>query len=266
LLLNLEYKMKTFTLRIDLESDKGIKEGVPKLLDLLKKYDIKASFYLSMGGESNVFEILKYRNKLKTSGERKIKIWTLKDKLSMILFPKDFVKLNLKILKRILEEGHELGLHGWKHREWTRGLEKINIENTIKKSIKKYERLFDKKPISFASPGFNVNNKVLEILEKNKIKFISDFSGGKTKKYGKIKNIPITILGKNKMPIIEYLVSLRKNDEEILEIMKKEIMKKELASFYIHGMFEARFKIKFLEEIFRFIKKKKIKSKRIVDY
>ena len=258
--------MKSFTLRIDLESDKGIKEGVPKLLDLLKKYNIKASFYLSMGGESNIFEILKYRNKLKTSGERKIKIWNLKDKLRMVFFPGDFVKLNLKILRRSLEEGHELGLHGWKHREWTRGLEIINIENTIKKSINKYIQLFGKKPTSFASPGFNVNNKVLEILEKNKIKFISDFQDDKPKKYGQIKNIPITILGKDKMPIIEYLVSIEKNNEEILEIIKKEIIKKELSSFYIHGMFEARFKIKILEEIFKFIKKNKIKNKRIIDY
>jgi len=258
--------MKTFTLRVDLESDKGIRKGVPKLLDLLKKYNIKASFYLSMGGESNIFEILKYRSNLKTSGERKIKVWSLKDKLRMAFFPRDFVKGNKKILRRILGEGHELGLHGWKHREWTRGLEKINIKNTIKKSINKYIQLFGKKPTSFASPGFNINNKVLEILEKNKIKFISDFQDEKPRKYGPIKNIPITILGKDKTPIIEYLVSIGKNNEEILEIMKKEIMKKELASFYIHGLFEARFKIEILEEIFKFIKKNKIKNKRVIDY
>ena len=258
--------MKTFTLRVDLESDKGIKKGVPKLLDLLKKHNIKASFYLSIGGESNIFEILKYRGNLKTSRERKIKVWSLKDKLRMAFFPRDFVKENKKILKRILEEGHELGLHGWKHREWTRGLEKIDIKKKIKDSINKYIQLFGKKPTSFASPGFNINNKVLEILEKNKIIFISDFPGSKLKKYGQIKNIPMTILGKYKTPIIEYLVSIRKNNKEILEIMKKEIMKKELSSFYIHGLFEARFKVKLLEEIFKFIKKNKIKSKKIIDY
>jgi len=126
--------------------------------------------------------------------------------------------------------------------------------------------LFGKKPTSFASPGFNINNKVLEILEKNKIKFISDFQDEKPRKYGRIKNTSITILGKDKTPIIEYLVSIGKNNEEILEIMKKEIIKKELASFYIHGMFETRFKLKLLEEIFRFVKKSKIKNKRIIDY
>lgn len=258
--------MKSFTLRIDLESDKGIKEGVPKLLNLLKKYNIKASFYLSMGGESNLSEILKHRSNLKTSGERKIKLWSLKEKARMAFIPRDFVNKNKKILKRILDEEHELGLHGWKHREWTRSLEKIDLENTIKKSMNKYIRLFGEKPLSFASPGFNVNDKVLKILEKNNIKFMSDFPGEKAKKYGKIKNIPMTILGKDKMPIIEYLVSRGKSDEEILEIMKKEIEKKEISSFYIHGMFEGRFKIKLLEDIFKFIKRRKIKGRRVIDY
>jgi len=258
--------MKTFTLRVDLESDKGISEGVPKLLDLLKKYDIKASFYLSMGGESKIIDVLKYRSKMKSSGERNVKIWTLKDKLRMLLLPRDFVVRNREILKRIIKEGHELGLHGWKHREWTRGLDKINIEKTINKSIRKYSNLFCEESISFSSPGFNTNDKVLEILEKKDIKFVSDFPGESMKKYGKIKNIPITIQGKNRMPIIEYLVSEGKNDSEILEIIKKEIIEKDLSSMYIHGMFECRFKLKLLEEIFKFIKEKKIKVKRVVEY
>lgn len=258
--------MKSFTLRVDLESYKGIKEGIPKLLDLLKKYNIKASFYVSMGGESNISDILKYRDKIRSSSERTIKVWSLKDKIRIVLMPKDFVKENLEVLKRIINEGHELGVHGWKHREWTRGLRKINIEDTIKKSLDKYEKLFDEQPISFSSPGFNINDHVLEILEKNSVKFISDFPGEKVKTYGKIVNIPVTIQGKDRMPIIEDLISQKKNDEEILEIIKKEINKREISSFYIHDLFEARFKLELLEEIFKFINQEKIESKRIIDY
>lgn len=68
------------------------------------------------------------------------------------------------------------------------------------------------------------------------------------------------------MPIIEYLVSSGKSDKEIFEIVKKEIGKKKLASFYIHGLFEARFKLGILEDVFTFVKSKKIKNKRIIDY
>ncbi|MFC1710683.1 polysaccharide deacetylase family protein [Nanoarchaeota archaeon] len=256
--------MKTFTLRVDLESDKGIRLGLPKLLDLLKKYDIKASFYLVMGGESNLFELLKHRGKIK--GERSIKLWSTKDKLRMALLPKDFVVKNKVILKRILDEGHELGLHGWKHREWSRGLEKINVKKRVFQSRKKYIELFGKEPISFASPALKTDENVVSVLHMNKIKFMSDFMGEKVSKYGEIKNIPVTIWGENKMPVIEYLVGKGKKDNEILEIMKKEIEKRDLISFYIHGMFEARFKLTLLEEIFKIIKKKKIKNKRVIDY
>ncbi len=256
---------KTFTLRVDLESDKGIK-AVPKLLDLLKKYYIKASFYIPMGGESNILDLLRYRGRLKSAGERKIKVFSLLDKIRMILFPRDFVKSNKKILKRVLKEGHELGLHGWKHREWTRGLEKINIRKRIQMAKEKYIKLFGKNPTSFASPGFNTNNGVIAMLEKQGIRYVSDFEGKEPKYYGKIKNIPITILGENKMPFIEYWIGKRKTDKEILEIFKEDIKDKKLILFYIHGLFEARFKLGLLEEVFKFIKNKKLKNKRIIDY
>lgn len=257
---------KTFFLRVDIESNKGLEEGIPKLLNLLDKYDIKASFYVVMGGESGLYELLRYSGKLKTGNERNIKLWNLREKIRMAFFPRDFVKKNENILIRILNEGHELGIHGWKHRAWTRGLDKINVNEHIKKARQKYIKLFNKTPISFCSPAFNINERVLSCLESNNIRFISDFPGNFPDMHGKIKNVPITIEGKDKMPIIEYLVSEGKKDEEIFEIIKKEIKKEKLASFYIHDLFEARFKLNLLDKIFNFIKEEKIKTKRIIDY
>ena len=68
------------------------------------------------------------------------------------------------------------------------------------------------------------------------------------------------------MPIIEYFVGEGKKDKEILDYLRKEIKKHSLYSFYIHGLFEARFKLNLLEEMFKFIKVKKLKPKRIIDY
>lgn len=257
---------KTFTLRVDLESDKGIKKGLPKLLDLLKKKNIKASFYICMGGESGLVDLLRYSKKMKSSGERKLKVFSLAEKLRIAFLPRDFVLENKKILKRILDEGHELGIHGWKHREWTRGLNKIDVRNRIQKSMQKYKNIFGVEAKSFAAPGFNTNEKVMKILEKYGIKFVSDFEGDSVKTLGKIKNVPMTILGKNRMPVIEYLVSVGKSDSEIIEIIKKECEKKRLASFYIHDLFEARFKRELLERIFEFVRERKFENRRIIDY
>ena len=70
-----------FCLRVDLESQKGISKGLPKLLDVLAKYNIKASFYLVMGGESNIFEILMNRGNVPGASERGINVFSFFEKI-----------------------------------------------------------------------------------------------------------------------------------------------------------------------------------------
>ena len=250
-------------MRIDLESQKGIKDGLPNLLKLFKKHGVKGSFYLTMGGESNVFEILRNRGKLKTAAERKIELWSKKDKIRMVLSPIDFTKKNRRLLKKVIDDGHELGLHGWKHREWTRNLENVDIKKRLRQMTDRYLEYFGRIPASWASPGFNVNKEVLKELERAKITHISDFD--KKQDIGKIKNVPIILCGKNRTPFIEYWDSEGKSDEEIFEIFKKELKGKSFASFYLHGMFEGRFKIDLLEKMIIYLSDHKFISKKIVD-
>ena len=253
---------KTFALRVDLESNKGIRIGLPRILDLLKKFNFKASFYVVMNGESDIFDIIRYRKQF--GGERKIKVFSIIEKIRILFFPKDFVKKNEKILKRIIKENHELGIHGWKHRAWLRGFNKIDIKEHLILSKIKYEKLFKKEPTSFAAPGFKTNKKVIKLLGDLDFKIISDLPGNKPKKIKKkIVNVPITINGKNNMPIIEYLASKNLRDEKILKILKKKIKQKKLSTIYVHGLFECIKKIDLLEDLFRFIKKNKIKVKKL---
>lgn len=255
-----------FALRIDLESMKGIKNGLPKILKLLEKFNFKASFYLTMGGEPNISELLRYRGKLKSAGERKIKIFSKKELVRMAILPKDFVKENRKILRRIIMEEHEAGIHGWKHRIWTRG-KRVNVNKQVNLAIKRYERFFGKKPISFAAPAFRTNKNVMKILADKGIRVVSDLSGEKPFRIEdtNIVNVPITIKGENKTPIIEYLVAKGYSDEEILEYLKGQIKKNKLCVMYIHGLYECIEKINLLENIFEYLKKNKIKVKKIED-
>ena len=254
---------KTFSLRVDLESGKGIREGVPKILNLLKKYDVKASFYVTMGGESNLFELFRYRKKL--PGKRKISVFSKKEILRMVFLPKDFVMENREILRRILSEGHELGIHGWKHREWTRGLEKLNVRKVVRKAIGKYIKLFGRTPQSFCAPAFRMNRRAVKILASEGIKVISDFPGKSPEKIEGLVNIPITLRGEGNTPVIEYYVGEGYSDEEIFEKIVAEIKRSDYNSMYIHGLFECREKIELLERLFEWLKKNNIKTKKFVE-
>ena len=68
------------------------------------------------------------------------------------------------------------------------------------------------------------------------------------------------------MPFIEYWVGEGKSDEEIIEIFRKEIKEKDFVSFYLHGLFEGRFKISLLEKMIKELQKNKFKSQRIIDF
>jgi peptidoglycan/xylan/chitin deacetylase (PgdA/CDA1 family) len=259
-------KNKIFCLRIDLESNKGIKEGLPKILELLKKYKVKASFYLCMGGESNIIELLKYRKK--SLENRKITVFSTLEKLRIVFFSTDFVNENIEQIKRIITEGHELGIHGWKHREWTRGLNQIDIKKRIKISKARYKAIFGKDPISFAAPGFITNENIIKILNNEGFKVISDLPGNKVRKIkdtGMI-NVPITIRANNNVPLIENLVYNGLSDNEIFEVLKREIKKKKLSTLYGHCIFECRNTIDLLDKLFVFLKKEKIKIRRIKDF
>jgi undecaprenyl phosphate-alpha-L-ara4FN deformylase len=249
-----------FALRVDIESDLGIREGVPKILNLAKKLDVKVSFYLTMGGESNIFQILAHRKKL--PGVRKVKVFSNIQKARMLLLPRDFVSRNKVVLQRILDEGHELGIHGYKHRAWTRSLDKIDINKHITKAVNKYKKIFGLTPTTFCAPAFQTNEHAQNILKQNGINIISDLDQDKPRIIDNgLINIPITIRGTGNTPILEYLTGEGKSDGEIYKYMQDQIDNKKYAIMYIHGLYEAREKIPLIEKILTYAKKKgKVKT------
>jgi peptidoglycan/xylan/chitin deacetylase (PgdA/CDA1 family) len=255
---------KVYTIRIDLESQKGIADGLPKLLALFRKTNTKASFYLVMGGESNLFDVVKNRKKMKSAAMRTIKVFSFAEKLRMLLLPINFTRKNEKVLKEIIEDGHELGLHGFKHREWTRGLENINIKKRIIQMRQVYREMFGIEPKSFTAPGFNTNNNVIDELEKQGITHISDYD--EEKYLGKIKNVPMTLKGEYNTPFIEYWVGQGKTDDQISDIFKERIKNRKIVSFYLHGLYEGRFKIKLLRRLIEILQEEGYTNKRVIDY
>lgn len=258
-----------FALRVDIDTRKCLRKGVPILLDLLKKYKIKASFYIPVGGESTILELLRHR-KNEPPRETIPKLTKL-ELLRMIIAPKNFAEENKHILKRILREGHELGVHGWKHREWSCSLDKIDVDDRFSKMVKKYESLLGRKPRSFAAPDFKTNERVLQALDEFNFIVASDLEGDEPfhPKMGKITlkhvQVPITIKGENNLPIIEYLALKRRSDEEIVNTVIKEIERRKLATFYIHPSFEVLQKLDVLENILRYVHENDIKTETFLE-
>lgn len=260
-----------FSLRIDIDSLVGLKNGVPYILDILKKYNIKASFYITLGREGNFFEVLKYKfwrnenkvqNKKKFPNSRLKKISDRKLEIFKALFyPTQLASLDC-LLKRIKEEGHGVGLHSYVHVKW-RNINEKEIEGEFKTMIKNFKDIFQFYPNSFASPYFNHNKVVLDGIKKNKFKYTSCLSGIYPfipKGYSHIE-IPVnTKITSSNFPLIEYFARKGYDDNKILKqsinLIEKNMKKFGLVTTYIHPRIEGYYFINIFEKLMSYINKK----------
>ncbi len=235
-----------FALRVDIDSRYGLIHGVPNILAILKDCGIKASFAVVMGGESGLADLLKYRG-----GERGLmggsKI-PLTDRMRMAILPVNFAEEQKQVLEIIMKEGHSLGVHGWRHRPWTRALDSIDAMQHVKLATDKYRQLFGKQPAHFVSPGFKVSLKVLEALDENGYEFASDLPGEKPfipqtegKKF-KCVQVPVTLKAEDTSPLTEYYAFQGIADDEIARKIADEVIQMEndgkLSTMYVHDVFE----------------------------
>lgn len=242
-------RKKTTFISIHVDGYYGLIDGVPTLLNLFDKYNIKATFFVNMGKEASIFEILKYRTKeLKSIEKNVLNRYNKIQFLRMALFPHKLGCGNFKILREIEKKGHEVQPHCWSHLLWTRNFENLDIRRQFYLMIKNYKKCFNKNPLGFVPPTWKYNPGVLEEMKKFNFKYLG--IKNKLKKSELKKDILFIPLSFNKNP--EELLNEGLNKKQILEIYKKE-SKKNYVNWYFHADFEGIKEIKLLEEILKLL-------------
>ncbi len=252
-----------FALRVDIDSRYGLLHGVPNLLDALRKHDARASFYIPMGGESTPMELLQYRGGQRGAmGGVKLPKAEL---LRMTLLPRNFAQENAAMLSDLMAQDHTLGVHGYKHRAWTRALDRIDVQRHVLLATAKYTELFGRRPASFASPAFNANESVLKALDSNGYAVASDLDGRAAFRpvvngtaYGCVQ-VPITLKMPNTDPLIEAFSLQGLSDDAVAERVCGMIDGIEaeggLATLYCHDFFEGVHKPHIISAILAHVKK-----------
>ena len=119
-------------IKIDIDTLKGYLEGLPRLLDILKAHNVKASIFFSMGPDNSGkalrrifrkgFITKMFRTKAPTS-------YGLKTLFYGTLLPAPMiVPANPDLLLRAIDEGHDCGIHSWDHVYFQDKLPKLSRE------------------------------------------------------------------------------------------------------------------------------------------
>src|SRR5438132_976649 len=104
-------------LKVDVDTYDGMRDGVPNFLNLFKRLNIRASFYIPFGPDASGRAVLRVFTKKgflkKMFKTNALKLYGLKTMLRGTLLPAPMIGSSFPdLVKAIKAEGHEIGIHG----------------------------------------------------------------------------------------------------------------------------------------------------------
>ena len=168
-------------LKIDVDTYWGMKNGVPCLLQTLKKLNLKGTFFLSIGPDNSgraVLQLIKnplFLKKMMRTNAPALYGW--KTALYGTLLSAPMIALSFpQVVKDIIAAGHEVQFHAWDHRCWQDELCNKSenwIREWFNKGMSGFEKLSGKKPTVFGAPSWLIDDRVLSIIKEYEFKYLS---------------------------------------------------------------------------------------------
>lgn len=246
---------KVIGLKIDVDTYNGMKNGVPRILSLLKKFDIKASFFVPMGRDHTGWtakRIFTRRGFLKKASRvGVIETYGIRTLMHGLLLPgPEIAKKNELTLKQIVTEGHEAGIHGHDHVSWHDHIKEWGEAKTteiLSRASSVYEDILGWEARSFAAPGWMINAYALRFFENNGFLYSSDTRGCSPflpvmeDDHFSILQIPTTL------PTLDEVVGLAGHEARPLARYFLDSMSEGLNILTVHTELEGKHWIGFLE-------------------
>lgn len=168
-------------LKIDVDTYWGMKQGVPRLLQTLKEFNIQGTFFLSIGPDNSgraALQLIKnplFLKKMMRTNAASLYGW--RTALYGTLLPAPMIALSFPdIVGRIIAAGHEVQFHAWDHRRWQDELaakpEKW-LRDWFSQGMAGFAKLTGKQPSAFGAPSWLIDDRVLTILKEYKFDYVS---------------------------------------------------------------------------------------------
>jgi len=168
-------------LKVDVDTLRGTREGVPQLVSLFKKHGVAATFYFSVGPDHTgralrrAFRPGFFQKVARTSV---VKHYGLKTLLYGVLLPgPDIGRAAGDVMRGVHEAGFEVGLHTYDHVRWQDSVATASPAWTrveFERGIQAFERIFGFPPTTHAAAGWQINDAALALEAAHGLHYASD--------------------------------------------------------------------------------------------
>lgn len=172
-------------LKVDVDTLRGTREGVPRLTALLGKLGMDATFYFSVGPDNTGRAMRRVFRKgfaQKVARTSVLKHYGLKTLLYGVLLPgPDIGRRAGGVMRSVHDAGFEVGLHTYDHVRWqdyVAGATEAWTRAEFERGLGAFERVFGFPPQSHAAAGWQMNAHGLELEREYGLRYASDTRGG----------------------------------------------------------------------------------------
>lgn len=176
--------MTKLALKIDVDTYRGTREGVPRLVEILKKHEAGATFLFSLGPDHTGRAITRaFRPGFmkKVSRTSVLEHYGLKTLLYGTLLPgPDIGRTCADILRSVRDAGFEVGVHTWDHVKWQDGVTAADAEWTaaqMKLAMDRFEEIFGEPARVHGAAGWQMNIHALRLTQQLGFHYCSDSRG-----------------------------------------------------------------------------------------
>jgi peptidoglycan/xylan/chitin deacetylase (PgdA/CDA1 family) len=149
-------------IKVDVDTYRGTKDGVPAMLEDLARAKVKASFFFTLGPDRSgmaVFRVFKKKGFLgKMFRTNAAKMYGWKTMFYGTLLPAPRIGRECAdVIRSVRDAGHEVGLHAWDHVRWQDDLAKLapeRVRSELAQGVAEFERIFGARPRGFAAPAW----------------------------------------------------------------------------------------------------------------
>lgn len=171
-------------LKIDVDTWRGTREGVPPLVELLTRLQANATFLFSLGPDHTGRAIKRVFRKgflKKVSRTSVVEHYGIRTLLYGTLLPgPDIGKREAALMRSVRDAGFEVGIHTWDHIRWQDHVAQQGPEWTrreMDKAAKRFTQIFGEPPKTHGAAGWQMNWEAYRHQQTLKLDYASDGRG-----------------------------------------------------------------------------------------
>ena len=171
-------------LKVDVDTDRGTREGVPNLLADCRAAGVPASFLFSLGPDqtgraiTRVFRPGFFRKVSRTSV---VQLYGVRTLLNGTLLPAPHIgRRNAGAMQAVRDAGYEVGIHCYNHYRWQDHLGRMDLDAVRAEfgaASKEFARIFGREAHTAGAAGWQSNERSRQVYDEAALLYGSDTRG-----------------------------------------------------------------------------------------